>query len=267
MSGLLRELAVPQVDHNLDVGSADPVTQTALIVQAVGTVIQEESPDTVCVFGDTNSTLGGGIAAAKAATALVHIEAGCRSFDRRMPEEINRRAVDHVADPAARGIGARRPQSGTGARAGRGPHRRRSAARRLPGQHAVARRGTCRRQGVARSIARRTQTILCDSLRYSARSPRQIRDALDVPRSSANRKVAGLHPRFDQDGRADAVQRPPRGAPVVQHLRHELPEGFRRRHSGPPFPVSRFARQRSGWRRLQAVRTSSPRPRVFSPPS
>lgn len=98
MSGLLRELEVPQVDHNLDVGSADPVTQTALIVQAVGTVIQEESPDTVCVFGDTNSTLGGGIAAAKAATALVHIEAGCRSFDRRMPEEINRRAVDHVAD-------------------------------------------------------------------------------------------------------------------------------------------------------------------------
>jgi UDP-N-acetylglucosamine 2-epimerase len=98
LSGFLHELDVPPVGFDLAVGSLDPVEQTARIMSGIGRVIRESEPALVCVFGDTNSTLGGALAASKAGVALVHIEAGCRSFDRTMPEELNRRAVDHMAD-------------------------------------------------------------------------------------------------------------------------------------------------------------------------
>ncbi len=97
MSGFLHELSVPPIDHDLGVGSGDPVTQTAQIIEAIGRVLDAVEPTSVCVFGDTNSTLGAAIAAAKAAVPLVHIEAGCRSFDREMPEELNRRIVDQIS--------------------------------------------------------------------------------------------------------------------------------------------------------------------------
>jgi UDP-N-acetylglucosamine 2-epimerase len=97
LSGFLRELDVPPVTYDLGVGSLDPVEQTARIIAGTGGVIREANPDSVCVFGDTNSTLGGALAAAKAEVPLVHIEAGCRSFDQGMPEELNRRAVDHMS--------------------------------------------------------------------------------------------------------------------------------------------------------------------------
>jgi UDP-GlcNAc3NAcA epimerase len=97
MGALLAELAVPPIDFDLNVGSDEPARQTARIVTETARVLAETTPDTVCVFGDTNSTLGAAIAAAKAGAGLVHVEAGCRSFDPRMPEELNRRAVDHVS--------------------------------------------------------------------------------------------------------------------------------------------------------------------------
>lgn len=98
LSGFLRELDVPPVDVDLGVGSGDPVAQTARVIESLGPTLRGRRPDTVVVFGDTNSTLGAAIAAVKSETPLVHIEAGCRSFDMKMPEEVNRRAVDHVSD-------------------------------------------------------------------------------------------------------------------------------------------------------------------------
>jgi UDP-N-acetylglucosamine 2-epimerase len=98
LSGFLKELDVPPVDVDLGVGSGDPVSQTARVIESLGSTLRTVQPDTVVVFGDTNSTLGSAIAAVKADIPLVHVEAGCRSFDRRMPEEVNRRAIDHVSD-------------------------------------------------------------------------------------------------------------------------------------------------------------------------
>jgi UDP-N-acetylglucosamine 2-epimerase len=92
------ELDVPRIDVDLAVGSADPVVQTATVIIEVGRILDRIAPDALVVFGDTNSSLGAALAAAKAGIPLVHIEAGCRSYDMTMPEEVNRRAIDHVAD-------------------------------------------------------------------------------------------------------------------------------------------------------------------------
>jgi UDP-GlcNAc3NAcA epimerase len=97
LGGFLRELDVPKPHVDLDVGSADAVLQTAMVMQRLGQFLAERRPDCVCVFGDTNSTLAAGLAAVKAGIPLVHVEAGCRSFDMRMPEEVNRRVVDHIS--------------------------------------------------------------------------------------------------------------------------------------------------------------------------
>lgn len=97
LGGFLRELDVPKPNVNLGVGSGDAVLQTATVMERFGRVLVEHRPDCVCVFGDTNSTLAAGLAAVKAELPLVHVEAGCRSFDMRMPEEVNRRAIDHVS--------------------------------------------------------------------------------------------------------------------------------------------------------------------------
>jgi UDP-GlcNAc3NAcA epimerase len=93
----LRELEIPYVSSDLGIGSARPGEQTAAVLQGVSLLLHERQLDCLCVFGDTNSTLGAGLAAVKADVPLVHIEAGCRSFDMAMPEEVNRRAVDHIS--------------------------------------------------------------------------------------------------------------------------------------------------------------------------
>lgn len=93
-----RELGLPTPDRHLGVGSAAHGEQTGRMVAALETVIQEVQPERVLVYGDTNSTVAGALAAAKLQVALDHVEAGLRSFDRDMPEEINRVVTDHVAD-------------------------------------------------------------------------------------------------------------------------------------------------------------------------
>lgn len=92
------ELGLPEPRINLGVGALSPWSQAGRIVEGLGDVIAAERPDVVIVPGDVNGTLAAALAAVRAGTRLAHLESGLRSFDRRMPEELNRIAVDHLAD-------------------------------------------------------------------------------------------------------------------------------------------------------------------------
>jgi UDP-N-acetylglucosamine 2-epimerase len=92
------ELAIPPPAYNLGVGSGSHAAQTARMLEGIEQVLVEERPCWVVVYGDTNSTLAGALAAAKLNLSVAHVEAGLRSFDRSMPEEVNRVLVDHLSD-------------------------------------------------------------------------------------------------------------------------------------------------------------------------
>lgn len=92
------ELELPRADFHLGVGSGSHAAQTARMLEGIERALQETRPDMTLVYGDTNSTVAGALAAAKLHVPIGHVEAGLRSFNRRMPEEINRIVSDHVAD-------------------------------------------------------------------------------------------------------------------------------------------------------------------------
>jgi UDP-N-acetylglucosamine 2-epimerase (non-hydrolysing) len=101
------QLGIPEPNYNLGVGSGSHADQTAEIMQRLATVVATEDPDLVLVYGDTNSTLAAALVAAKRDTIVAHVEAGLRSENWEMPEEVNRVLTDHCSDllfaPSERG--------------------------------------------------------------------------------------------------------------------------------------------------------------------
>jgi UDP-N-acetylglucosamine 2-epimerase (non-hydrolysing)/UDP-GlcNAc3NAcA epimerase len=94
----VRELEMPVPDVELQLGGGSNTEQTARMLAALGDLLRAEAPDAVLVYGDTNSTLAGALAAAQLRIPVAHVEGGMRSFDRAMPEELNRVVTDHVSD-------------------------------------------------------------------------------------------------------------------------------------------------------------------------
>jgi len=92
------ELELPRPEHLLDLGGGTNTEQTGRMLTALAPLLAAERPDVVLVYGDTNSTLAGALAAAQMRIPVAHVEAGMRSFDRAMPEELNRVLTDHASD-------------------------------------------------------------------------------------------------------------------------------------------------------------------------
>jgi UDP-GlcNAc3NAcA epimerase len=93
----IEELGIPEPKYNLNIGSSSHGVQTARMIEGIEKILLDEKPDYLVLYGDTNSTLAGAVAASKIHIPIAHIEAGLRSFNKSMPEEINRIMCDHAS--------------------------------------------------------------------------------------------------------------------------------------------------------------------------
>ena len=146
----VRELSIPRPELELGLGGGTNTEQTARMLAAVGPLLSEHEPDAVLVYGDTNSTLAGALAAAQARVPVAHVEAGMRSFDRAMPEELNRVLTDHASDLLlcpSRVAAGNLEREGVAGRVDQSRTRPRYARHGVP-PPAGTRRGRCRCQGI-----------------------------------------------------------------------------------------------------------------------
>ena len=200
------ELGVPRPERELRIHGGTNTEQTARMLAALEPLLADERPDVVLVYGDTNSTLAGGLAAAQAGVPVAHVEAGMRSFDRAMPEELNRVLTDHLSDLLLCSVADR----------GRQP---RARARRRP------RRARRRRDG---------RRGACCSSRARARTTQPLRDA-GVRRGEYVLATAHRAGNVDDPARLRAAGRPAaraRRSPVVLPLHPRTRRPPRRRRAG-----------------------------------
>ncbi len=239
---LFADLELPAPDLNLEVGSGSHAVQTAEIMRRFEPVLDDLAPACVIVVGDVNSTLACSLVAAKKRTPVVHVEAGLRSFDRDMPEEINRVLTDQIADLL---FTTERAAADNLAREGIAPERVRfvgnvmidSLSRHLP--RAIAPADTLARAGVRRRLPGRRRPLR----RRDAASPVQRRrprrrcaSRLSLLRDVARRLplVWPVHPRaranIDRFGLAPLARRRAHRAPAAAGLPRDAgtPRAMRR---------------------------------------
>ena len=212
------ELGLVEPERELGLGGGSNTSQTARMLGALEGVIEEVSPDMVLVYGDTNSTLAGGLAAAQAGVAVAHVEAGMRSFDRRMPEELNRVLTDHLgglllcSSEAARENLER--ESVTGQVEVVGDVMVDVALRRLPAARADD-------ETLARHGVRRGEYLLCTAHRAgNVDEPKRLAKLVDLLRGLAGEDgqqiVFPVHPRTRARLRAGPLLRELDGTPGVE---------------------------------------------------
>jgi UDP-GlcNAc3NAcA epimerase len=187
------ELGLAQPDRELGIGGGTNTSQTARMLAALQPLIAEIGPDAVLVYGDTNSTLAGGLSAAQSGVPVVHIEAGMRSFDRTMPEELNRVLTDHLSElllcPSETSASNLRAEAVAGRVVVVGDVMVDVALRRLP--EARDDTATLRAYGV-----RRGEYLLCTAHRAgNVDDPARLRKLVALLRALPGPVVLPLHPR------------------------------------------------------------------------
>jgi UDP-GlcNAc3NAcA epimerase len=187
------ELGLAQPDRELQIGGGSNTSQTARMLAALEPLLDELRPDAALVYGDTNSTLAGGLAAAQAHIPVVHVEAGMRSFERAMPEELNRVLTDHLSELllCASEVSAAnlRAESVAGGIEVVGDVMVDVALRRLPGARADTQ--TLEKHGV-----RPGEYLLCTAHRAgNVDDPARLRRLVQLLRALPGPVVLPLHPR------------------------------------------------------------------------
>ena len=187
------ELGLAQPEYQLGIGGGTNTSQTARMLAALEPLLHECGPDAVLVYGDTNSTLAGGLAGAQAQIPVVHVEAGMRSFDRTMPEELNRVLTDHLSElllcSSEVSAANLRAESVAGRIEVVGDVMVDVALRRLPGARADTQ--TLRKYGVEPG-----EYLLCTAHRAgNVDDPARLRKLVELLRALPGPVVLPVHPR------------------------------------------------------------------------